>query len=471
MSGWLEENTRKGLKVYREHSTDVTDVDRKAVQMGAQVDAQNDQTGAYTLSNVGDEIGWAYWEKATRLLGSWSLIYPVVVTDGSGSILPIENQNLGGDATYAAKTVVTVAVTDDPSKVMAIDGAVPTAGSFGFVLQGSAHATHEQIFIPASATPLKVDWATLTNFSTKVYDVLGTGAIDPTNVGDLKDLFKIVTNVATIITDANFHDVGNPTRTGPLSFQATTYPALVPPPSAPYTVETKAAWDGSAGKWRWYTQIGSGSGESTVLARVRWVCTEDATGAYSDNSEAEILDYDSATDTYAPQTPVNLVWVTWPKSKAVQFETLGDNAIFVVRQVSAALERSGVTRALYEIVRCEQDAGHKITHGYTLSKGKLGVNIKPLSSDLLASPWDSISESEIKTTIDGVKRENTMPTRMQRQWNLAGDANFALVEFSDFGRGLPNYVRPIEPEMLDYEHKIYKAPYELFGSAITYAAR
>ncbi len=250
---YIEDLLHKGYKVYREHTTGI-DLVFKNVQTGLLITAQSDTTGKYTTSCGGDEAGWAFWNKGSRAQGAWSLCYLAIMT--AGGLLPVKTQALGGDATFALKTVVTTPAANDYSKVQAVDGNIPAVGDYGLVVQGISQDAHEQICIPISSAPLKVDWASGGNLSNIVYGVTAGGELDPANLGTLKDFLKVYDNFVFLLTDSGFYL--SDTRNGALNFEDEDLPAILEP-STPANYPVHLAYDGDTGLWTWYCTIDTSS--------------------------------------------------------------------------------------------------------------------------------------------------------------------------------------------------------------------
>jgi hypothetical protein len=163
---FIQDNQRKGYRVYREHSTDVAQ-EWKANQFGVTITDQNDQTGAYTTESLGDESGWVFWETASttgayRATGSWAQSWLVLV-GAAGAIRPVYDGALTADTSFAIKTVIITTSTGDPTLVRAVDGVVPAVGTYGVVHQGSAHDNYALVFVPiggggASFLKARIKW-------------------------------------------------------------------------------------------------------------------------------------------------------------------------------------------------------------------------------------------------------------------------------------------------------------------------
>jgi len=159
---YIEDQQRKGFKVYREHTTDVPQ-EFKSVQFGLAVTDQDDQTAAYTTENIGDESGWVFWETASttgayRATGSWAQSWLVVV-GAAGVIYPVKTGALVADTSFAAKTVVITSSTGDLTKATSVAGVVPDSGTFGIVHQGSAQDSYEFLFSPIGGGGTSFDLA------------------------------------------------------------------------------------------------------------------------------------------------------------------------------------------------------------------------------------------------------------------------------------------------------------------------
>lgn len=250
---YIEDLSRRGYKVYREHTTGI-DLVFKNVRTGLLVTDQSDTTGKYTTSCGGDEACWAFWNKGSRAQGAWSLCYLAIMT--AGGLLPVKTQALGGDSTFALKTVVTTPVANDHSKVQSVDGNIPAVGDYGLVVQGISQDAHEQIFIPISSAPLKVDWLSGGNLSNIVYGVTAGGELDPANYGTLKDFLKVYDNFVFLLTDSGFYL--SDTRNGALNFEDEDLPAILEP-STPANYPVHLAYDGDTGLWTWYCTIDTSS--------------------------------------------------------------------------------------------------------------------------------------------------------------------------------------------------------------------
>lgn len=249
----LDELGPSKYKIFREHTASVDD-DYKGTQKGYLITDQTDE-GEYTTALPGDLAGYAYWAENTRRLGAWAQVFPAKMT--AGGLLPLRGQSLATDTEFAAKSVVLSAATNDHTKVLPVDLATPSTGDIGLVIQCANQDSHELLFFPvASASVIKVDWTTTppSNFSTLVYGVDALGDPDPLNVGTTKEVWRVEGNVLYNHTLAEFYQAATANH-GPLSFQATAYPGLVPPASTVYTVETLMAYDSVSGKWRWYTLL------------------------------------------------------------------------------------------------------------------------------------------------------------------------------------------------------------------------
>ncbi|RLD10043.1 MAG: hypothetical protein DRI56_03205 [Chloroflexota bacterium] len=442
-------------KVYREHTSGVP-IEWKATQKGFLVSDQSTTDARYTYTNAGDEVGWVFWQKNTRSIGAWGQIIPVVATDDEGSIRPIADQNLGADTSFAVKTVVTSAATNDHTKAMSVTGSLPASGDYGFVVQTVDQDTYEILWFPASSSVIKCDNVTPTTYSTKIYGVQAGGAVDPSNVGTFDDFLFIESNEACIQATAKIRQ--STTKKGPLSLEASSFPSLSPPDETPYTVETKCAFDSTTAKWRWYTRIGGG-GLSKVYARIRW--NYDLEG---DLSEGEIMTY-SGTEWQPSGTAI---WISWDLSKTTRFETAGNDTVFEVEKEKENFNRRGIVRDLYSVVRCKSDAGCRISHFKTDSKS---LDYSYLIGFLLSSenynpPWEAAETAKIKTTILNQQYDNVMPARVPKEWNLAGDAFFEYLEIWEHQKGLPLYFRPIEPLKADNTSNLYESRRQIGGVSI-----
>ena len=149
---YVEDNTRKGLKVYREHTLGVP-LENKAIQTGCEIDDQTDD-GQYVLSKAGDEVGWGWWDKATRVQGAWGQIFPCLV-GAANTVRPVLNQGLGADSSFETKELVLVAAADDPTKVRVAVGELPAEGTLGLIVQAITQNTHELLFFPSVASDVK----------------------------------------------------------------------------------------------------------------------------------------------------------------------------------------------------------------------------------------------------------------------------------------------------------------------------
>ena len=440
-------------KIYREHTAGVP-VDWKATQKGVLVTDQAIDTTIYTKSLPGDEVGWVYWHKDSRVFGAWGQIIPCVATDAAGSIKPLAGQGLGADSTFAAKTVVLAAATNDHSKARSISGFLPTSGELGFVVQCPNQDTFEQIWFPASSTSLKVDNTTPTTFSTPVYGVLPGGAIDPANVGKLDNVWYVESNTINIKDTASFRQ--DATKKGALTFQTSVFPTMAPPDETPYIVETKLAFNAATGKWRWYTQIGGG-GESTTYARIAW--NYDLTG---DLSEAEIVTWNAETSEWVGSG--TLVWISVEYSSACKFETAGTGTIFEVKLVTALYNRNGTVRDLYKTKAVYLDAGSKITHCYTTAKdvGNVRLICQMLARGQQNPVWSGLESAKIKTQIGAPVITNTLPIRLPEGWDITGSEDYNYLELLMMERGLFLYFRPIRPVKNDNEIEVYRSA-ETYG--------
>lgn len=247
----LDELGPSKYKIFREHTASI-DEDYKGTQKGYLVTDQSDE-GEYTTDLPGDLACYAYWAENTRRLGAWAQVFPAKMT--ASGILPLAGQSLAADTEFAAKSVVLTPASDDHTKVLPVDLETPDTDDLGLVVQCANQDSHELLFFPlAAASKIKVDWLSPGNESTKVYGCDVAGEADLTNVGTTKDLWRVESNVLYLHTLGEFYQASTANH-GPLSFQSSAFPGLVPPASTVYTVETKLAYDSGTGTWRWYTLL------------------------------------------------------------------------------------------------------------------------------------------------------------------------------------------------------------------------
>lgn len=240
------------FQVFREHTATIPLL-YKATKKGLLVTDQSTSDSQYTVAAKGDQVGWVYWAEDTRAIGAWGQIIPCVAVDALGTIRAVLGQALGADTFLNTKEVVLSPASNDHTKVMSVTGALPASGELGFVVQGTEENSFEQLWFPAASSVLKCDNVSPTTYSSFVYGVvLPGGGVDLANIGKFDDVWFVESNLICNDVDAYFRlDAVNK---GPLKFLGTAYPSLAPPPSTPYVVETKLAFDGS--EWRWYTEVG-----------------------------------------------------------------------------------------------------------------------------------------------------------------------------------------------------------------------
>ncbi len=280
--------------------------------------------------------------------------------------------------------------------------------------------------------------------STSIFGAVAGGGADAGNKGSFKEIVYVESNFPYIPTTAKFRY--DTTKKGALEFSS----GAVPAPSSGETLyNPKFYFDGTI--WKQYIVI-SDSGSPTVNVRVAWNFnfTEDLT-------EGEVVNYDPVTEKWTGSG--TKVWIDWSLSKAVKFETGGDNTIFQADLVVTDKVRRNQTRDLYKLTLCTDDSGSAITHLYTKNTEINMLEGELLSSDLGELPWLGLESSKILTQIGGSFLINKMKCRVPKEWNTA-EGNWQYVELTDFSRSLPYYFSPARPIMSDPMLKKYDSWYE-----------
>lgn len=442
----LKDQAIDGIKIFRDHTPSV-DNDRKATQQGIMATDQATATGIYTVSQGGDEQGWLYTGPRTSSqrhdIGSWAQAVPAILRNSDSKIVPMQDKSQAVDLNYTAKTQATVAGDSATTvRVAETDG----TGTPGIVVTCLNDAAQEQIFFPISDNKITVDNITGPNYSTKIYDIDALGAIDLTNVGTTKDLLYNENNKTYLKTDAEFRE--DTTNKGPINFETSGYPAITTP-TTPTNYETKIVFDSGTNTWKMYT-IAEASATATVFAKIRWRFWFDA-GTLYDFSECELMNYDTATNTFSASGTVG--WISQDFSKQCQFHTAGSETIFAVRLLNTSVVRDGITRDLYYCVQCVRESEYKITHFQTISPAYQMVDnrlrVFVCSNDLVASPWLNAADSIIKTSILGVEYSNEMTVNVPRQWRYITGSDYAWTEMHEVARGMEFWARPIRPVHTD----------------------
>lgn len=247
---YINDNQNQGWKTYRDHTPDVTDLDRRSTRQGIIIVTQDDTTGKYNVQLPGDEGGWLHWGANTRVFGSWSQAVPAIKTEENG-LRPILDKTLALDSSFAYKTASSI--VGDVTKYR--EAEETEDGTPGILLQCLNQDSHEQIFFPLGASQIRVDWKSAGNESTKIYDVKADGTIDLANFGLTKDLWYVDTSRAYIHTDARFRY--DATKKGRLDFSSSSIPAA----SAGETLYNVGCyWDYGSGLWKWYVVVTDGTG-------------------------------------------------------------------------------------------------------------------------------------------------------------------------------------------------------------------
>jgi len=445
----IQDNANNGIKIYRDKTPAVA-VDKKATQQGVEVSDQNDNTARYTLENGGDEQGWAFTGPRTSAqrydMGSWAQAVPAMLRDSDSRIVPLLDKTQAVDLDYTAKDQSSTAGDSAVLVRVAEADGTGTPGILATCLNADAQ---EQIFFPISDTKIKVDNITAPNASTKIYDVDAAGVIDPLNVGTTKDIWFVEANKTYNKTSAEYRT--DSVYKGAINFESAAYPAITVP-ATPANYETKLVFDAGTSKWKFYT-IAEASATAYTYARIHWNITR--TG---DLSVGQLMTYDSVTDSFAETTDV--VWIDWPKSQQCQFNTAGDETIFIVRKIISSLNRAGITRDLYYASFCIRDEGAKITHFNNVSPSAIiedaMLDMFLHSSDLFNSTWAQPSVSRIKTTILNEEFSNIMPINIPLEWRSMPGTNYNWLEWKLIGRGMPFYGVPIRPvHNGDYDNNGY----------------
>lgn len=437
----------------------------------------------------------------TRTLGEWSDCTPCVARDNG--IAPIREANGNVDPNLEAKEAVNGAISDDPSKIKNILGYSTPKGMPGIAVQSANQSSHQNLFVPAGGI-LTTSEGTQNGMSTRVVPVDDDGWLETGKTAALDSLVKvnndedgkyIPTINATLSTnddsgygamtfgDNNLaylsNEIGGPihpgfdsdkhaitpntsghsvnpahidtnayfamdaTRDSKLNFVSDSMPTLTELSNPDGYTEAKIYHDniGSPTGDRWRVIVPYMAGQAAIYARIRWNFTVE-----EDLSEAELLEYDQATDTWSELDPAEQVWIDTNLSLAAKFETAGDNTIFSLQLIETDVERDEVTRDLYAVINCIDDRGSRITHFETATKqtsNRLEGLI--LSEDLLTDPWTNVTTSKIQTTIDETAQDNNWVVRVPSQWDLTGGEDYAYMEFSDLSRSIPWFTIPIEP--------------------------
>ena len=213
---YIGDSSKKRNKIYREHTDQVLE-DRKNTDQGMQIDEQ-ENTGQYTYSNIGDEICWAYWASGettnpnsppemtnreihpgeymkksefsqaaeARKFGSWGQNIPAC--SRPEGLFPIRSQDGNIDNQYEGKELINEE-SQNHKKIKNINGVHVPYGHPGIVSQCANQDEHQQFFIPSGGI-LEVSHKK-SGFSTKIFDVDDEGWIDAENPASLDGTLRI----------------------------------------------------------------------------------------------------------------------------------------------------------------------------------------------------------------------------------------------------------------------------------------
>jgi len=451
----IQDNATRPFKYYKELTSGI-DNDYKNQFQGNQIDDQDDD-GTYTETLPGVEDGWQHWiaaEGHRHDIGSWAQAVPCI-RDSEGNLKPILNRSLVADTDYQEKVEDTGATSDATAYSIAEE---TENGETGILVACLNHEKHAYIFFPTSDGKIKVDHETGDNLSTKIYDIMADGSIDPANIGTTKELLRVDSNLAYLRCEAGFHDDGE--KKGPLAFETSAYPALTTP-DTPANYAVKCAWDGE--EWKWYA-IAEASESATYYARIRWHFTLE-----EDQSEGELLNYDPEGDSFSATG--TKVWITWKRSSQVQFWTAGNDTVFVVKLVKEDVVRREITRNLYRCVQCVKDDGIRITHLETTVHSSEWLVGNLLSDSLVKKPWADVEAAKIKTTIGTAVLINSVLANIPGEWDTQ-EKDYKYLETSDFSRGVPFWFSPIRPVLDNRDGWIFRsAELTAQGNPIAYYQR
>ena len=456
-----------------------------------------------------------------RKFGTWAQVVPSA--GRPEGVFPLTTKDGDVDSRFQGQKIINSGYENDEGKVKTATGNNMPYGFPGLTVQTTDSEKHEHLFFPSGGL-LVVDHAKGA-LSTKVLETESEGWLDTARPASLDSLLRIgrdennadvlalnasksgvdttgyapilfvadgINTLAYLSSDrggpicsgdqsADIHKIGvndkgesitpahiatnayfymDKNHDGVLAFENTAFPTVTEPANPDYLAPVHCAFDSAQLKWRWY--VGIDSGESTIIARVRWDYDMD-----SDLSEAEICTIDQNHVITATGT---LVWISFSDSSTVKFETAGDDTLFEIKRIASNVNRGGIVRDLYRVSKCRYDNSYMITHLKTINK-QSGILVGNLLSEDLTAPqkvWENSSAATINVTIAGQVKAIKMPVRIPAQWNSASVDNWQYVEVSNFAVSLPFYFRPIRPVMDDIDNKIYRSAEETGGSPIAY---
>lgn len=134
---YINDNVRGGYKCFRDEDT-TRPIGFRATRNGLTITNQDNDTGAYTYTNEGDEACWGFWDKATRAIGIYGQAIPVKMV--SGGLRPILNSSMAVDTSLAIRSC--------PGSINPIDGTAPSVGDFGMVVHAPNQDTSVPVFVP-----------------------------------------------------------------------------------------------------------------------------------------------------------------------------------------------------------------------------------------------------------------------------------------------------------------------------------
>lgn len=334
---WLEDYLNKGKKLYRESTTGVAP--KYKANQGYEVTDQSIVTGAYALTNGGDEQGWLYCDKAgLRTMGSWMMACPAIYDSASGTVRPMKDKTQTVDSDYATKTLSSSAGNSHSTVRLAELGG---GGSLipGIIAACPNHASQEQVFFPL-ATSITVSYA-------------------------------------------------------------------------------RVAWNFSA---------------------------------IEDFSEAEIMAYNPLTDLFTASG--SAIWIDAAKSiPNIVFTTAGNDTIFEVQKIGTAT-RKNITRDLYIVKKCIQDAGNTILYLQGISTYAYYNSLLDVSLTTGPNAWNSPENSAIRTNILTQTKKNILCVQIAEDWYGSGAQDeFRWARIQNYS---PLIAAPIQPILKDRNLKKFE---------------
>jgi len=182
-------------------------------------------------------------------------------------------------------------------------------------------------------------------------------------------------------------------------------------------------------------------------ARVAWNFT-----AIEDNSEAELMTYNPLTNVFVASG--SAVWIDAAKSiPNIVFTTAGNDTIFEVQKIGT-VARKNVTRDLYIVKKCTQDAGSTITYlqgNLTYSDYSNALDVTLTTGP---SSWNSPENSAIRTNILTQTKKNNLCVTIAEDWYGSGDpTEFRWARIQTYS---PIIAAPIRPILKDRNLKKFE---------------